>query len=306
MVAVCLTPSVPRLPTPSLGLALPSSEAGRAGAGTPAGAAPLACPAAKTPPPSAAGRRLWGRQRASRECGGAAPGGGWGGGRQDPSARGFPSFQPLDAAAGGAGSAAARLLPFSAPPPRSASGRSASPVAPLPQGAMLLVGARSTSFPQYPKALPTPSGLEPENPPRSPSLLDFKPGTPQRAPPSSLSPPLLVAFNTPPPLPPISQLRTQSPGPSARPHLPAGAPPRGPPGRGSDRAVVLEVMSLPTRLQPAPAAASPPLGGAWVRGACWGFRSRPRLFLSRTSPRYCASGSLSVRWETGKVYESCL
>lgn len=130
----------------------------------------------------------------------------------------------------GRGSAAAKLRPLSAPRPRSASGRSAHAVAPLPQGAVLLVGARSTSFPRYPKALPALGGLAAENPRRSRSLLDFKPGESQRAPPSSLSPPLSVAFQTPLPLPPIPQLRTQSPRPSARPHLPAGAPPAGSPG----------------------------------------------------------------------------
>lgn len=106
------------------------------------------------------------------------------------------------------------------------------------------MGLTRPPYRQCSKALPILSGLDPESLPPSRSLWSLNLGARRRAPPPAPSSPMLMVC---PPLPTISQLCAVAPSPltpSRGPHTSQLAPaPRGPPGRGSGRAV-LEVMSL--------------------------------------------------------------
>lgn len=248
-------------------------------------ASPRARPAAETPPPSAAGRRPRGRQRASRECGAAARGGGLAG-RTPPHADSPHS---------------SRLTRRRAAPPRP-------PAPPLPaafpQGAALLGG----SLPGSSKAPPTRvRALQTESLPIPSSCRLLNLGAPRRAPPYALSLPLPVASNSHSPLPAISQLRAAAPMPSPPPEGPVSqlAPPRGSPGPW------LRPGCCSRGNEPSPRGCSPhlpqprPLPGEPVSesGARWGFGSRLCLFPPRTSRcrPHCASGSLSVCWGQVKL-----
>lgn len=179
---------------------------------------------------------------------------------------------------------------------------------------MLLLGACWTPFPHSSKVRGWVSSS-------ARSLLDFKPGPPQRAPPPALSPPLPVAFNTPaPPFRPISQLRGGSqspcpfqrvPSPSWRPHSP---PPQGPPSRGSSRAVVLEVMSLSheaaartcSSFTPSPGSRGPRVGSTGALGPGSAFLPLRQVTVRRIAcqvPYLSGGGQVKLlralcNWET--------
>lgn len=113
-----------------------------------------------------------------------------GAGRPDPSARGFPSFQRPDAAAGWADAATAR------PRPLSGSSPGVPAPGPLPAGSPAPGGACG----------PGPGGLEAESLLRSRSLWTLTLGRPR--------PPCRCCF-LPPSAPTVSQLRAVAPRPLA-------------------------------------------------------------------------------------------
>lgn len=120
-------------------------------------------------------------------------------------------------------------------------------------GALLLVGAGSTPFPQSCKALHTPGEQEAESPPHSLSFLHFHPGGIAEGASSHPEPAAAGGFKHTIPTPtrcshPSPSCARQHPVPSPPPEGPISQlvpPPRAPPGCGSSWAAVLEVMSLP-------------------------------------------------------------